>query len=45
MDYDYTKEVDAQGNSIPNPNYESKSFWKWQWDSLKISKFLINKTL
>ncbi len=39
MDYDYGS------NNIINPNFDHRSFWKWQWDSLKNSKFLIKKEL
>lgn len=39
MDYDY------DSSSVTNQNFEPKSFWKWQWDSLQNSKFLIKKEL
>lgn len=39
MDYDH----DSSG--VTNNNFEPKSFWKWQWDNLKMSKFLIKKQL
>lgn len=39
MDYDY----DSSG--VTNSNFEHKSFWKWQWDNLHKSDFLIKKHL
>lgn len=39
MDYDY------DSNNSPNSNFEPKSFFKWQWDNLMLSKFLNKKNI
>ena len=39
MDYDF------DFSEITNPNFERKSFFKWQWDSLKSSEFLIAENI
>lgn len=37
--------MDYDSSGATNSNFEPKSYWKWQWDSLKASKFLIKKDL
>lgn len=39
MDYDY----DSSG--APNANFDHRSFWKWQWDSLHNSNYINKKEI